>query len=280
MSGVPSPDPSWPSRPEGWRHDAPDPPEAFRVPWSVTDASLLVLWTILAQAVVAVGALLVNVDVSDSDLAAVVVSLVVQATTFVGVLVWLSGRDRLSWRLLGPLPPRLRDIGVGVGVGASGFVIVTILLVLAEQLWGGVEPPDQPLTQMVDQGGLVTALVVVVAVLAAPVVEELVFRGLLFQSIRQRAGLFPAMGISAIVFGLVHLPQILEVNEDTGIVEGMNVDALPSIVGLAILGFWFAGAFHRTGRLGVVIAAHATFNGIALALLSVNDSVGGIVGLA
>lgn len=266
-------DPPWPPRPEGWRHDAPEPPAAFRVPWSVSDALLLVLWTIVAQVVVGVAVLASRADVG-SDLVGVTVSLVVQGVTLAGVLVWLALRSRLSWRLLGPLPPRLRDLWVGSGVGVAGFVIVTLLLLLADQLWGEVEPPDQPLTRMIGEGGLVTLLVVVVAVLAAPVVEEVVFRGLLFQAIRERAGVFPAMGLSALIFGAVHLPQIVEVEAETGLVEGINVAALPSIAGLAILGFWFAGAFHRTGRLGVVVAAHATFNGIALALLSIEQPVG------
>lgn len=277
MIRIPQPDPAWPSRPAGWRHDAPDPPEAFPVPWTVSDALLLVLWTILAQMVVGGAVLLAGADPS-SELVGVLLSLTVQVVTLAGVLAWLQGRQRLSWRLLGPLRPRLRDVAVGAGVGLSGFVIVRGLVLLADQLWGRVDPPDQPLTDIVGRGGLVTVLAVTVAVVGAPVVEEVVFRGLLFQSIRERAGVFPAMGLSALVFGAVHLPQIIEVDQDTGLVEGVNVFALPSIAGLAVLGFWFAGAFHRTGRLGVVVAAHAAFNGIALVLLSLDQPAGVLVG--
>lgn len=258
------PDPAWPPRPPGWRHDAPDPPDAFPVPWSIGDATLMVAWTLIAQVLVGAALLVLplGIDPLAGGSAAASVTIAAQLVTLGGILAWFAARDRLSWRLLGPLRPRVRDLLTGVGVGVAGFVIVTLSLFLVEQLAGRVEPPDQPLRDMALEGGLTVVLVVTAAVVLAPAIEELVFRGMLFQAIRARAGAFPAMGISALVFGAVHLPQVIEQD------GSVNVVALPSIAALAILGFWFAAAFHRTGRLLVVIVGHATFNGTALLLLN------------
>lgn len=262
LGGAP-PDPPWPPRPEGWRHDAPDPPDAFPVPWSVSDAFLLVLWTVLAQMIVGGVALGLGTDLTRPGLTTALVFLAIQVVVALGGVAWLAGRGRLSWRILGPLRPRVRDLAVGVGVGVAGFLIVTVSVVLAEQLAGRVEAPEEPLRELAVEGGLPALLtVVLVAVILAPALEEVIFRGLLFQGLRQRLGLFPAMGISALVFGAVHLPKIVQPD------GSLNMLALPSIVALAILGFWFAGAFHRTGRLGVVVAAHGAFNGIALLILT------------
>jgi hypothetical protein len=47
-------DPPWPEFPPGMRHDAGDPDEAFRVPFTVLDSGLMIVWTLLAQVLVAV----------------------------------------------------------------------------------------------------------------------------------------------------------------------------------------------------------------------------------
>jgi len=244
---VPVDDPPWPARPDGWRHDVPDPPDAFPVPFGPGDALLAVAWSVLAQVLVFLPVAASSLDIEQGP-GLLIGLLAGQVLSLGGVLAWLARRGRLSWRLLGPVRPRLRDLGLGVAVGASGWLVVTLLLLLATLVVGEFEPPDQVLLERSTEGGIVTYLALAVAVLGAPVVEEVVFRGMLFQSLRYRIGLFPAMGISSIVWGLVHLLQPIYV------------------VALALFGVWLAATFHRTGRLTVVVVAHATFNVIALLL--------------
>lgn len=246
----PAPGPPWPEPPPGWRHDAPDPPEAFRVPWGVYDAVGLVLWTIVAQVLVAVPLQVVGYDTGDPlDVGLALVA--VQLVTLGGVLGWLSARGSLTWHLLGPVRPRLRQVAVGLGVGLAGFVVATIL---PEMVRRGLDvaPPDrQEILDTVATTGARAWVLIVVAVALAPLVEEVVYRGLLFQSLRHRLGLWPALGLSSLTFAFVHLELLSQ----------------PLALGaLLVLGVWLAAAFHRSGSLTVPVVAHAVFNGIAVAL--------------
>lgn len=242
-------DPAWPPRSEGWRHDAPDPPDAFPVPWNVFDGLGLVMWTIIAQVVLAAPLIAIGLDFT-GGVAALSVFIAAQLFTFVGAAVYLRARGALSWRLLGPLPPRWRDIPLGIGVGVSGYIIVVVLVVMATQIVGPVEPPQQAVLQESMSGGLVAVLGIISAGILAPILEEFVFRGVLFQSLRAKLGVMPGIGISSFLFAAVHI----------------EVSSLLFSAALLLLAVWLSAALHRTGRLLVAIVGHATFNLITLAL--------------
>lgn len=243
-------DPAWPPRPPEWRHDAPDPPEAFPVAWTVFDGVGLVLWTIVAQALVAIPLTLSGYELTDVVTAALAF-LLIELVILAGTYGWLRGRGCWSWRLLGPVRPAWRHVWVGVGVGVSGFLLANIIVLMFQASTGIVtEPPDQALLDSAEAGGAAAILSAIVAILFAPVIEELIFRGVLFQSLRRRLGLWPGIGISSLVFAVVHF----EVTQ-------------PLYASLLLLfGAWLAASFHRTGSLIVPIVGHATFNGIAVAL--------------
>lgn len=242
-------DPAWPPPPPGWRHDAPDPPEAFPVPFTVLDGLGLVMWTIVAQILVFTPLVAAGFEPDDGP-ATLVVFAVTQIFTLFGAAGYLAARGRLSWRSLGPVRPAWRHVGIGLGIGVAGLVIVYTLLVMVQQIAGPVEAPEQSVLESSTAGGLSTVLSIVVAVLLAPVIEEFVFRGVLFQSLRRKLGLWPGLVLSGLAFALVHF----EVTQP-----------LFSFA-LLILGIWLAAAFHRTGSIIVPILGHATFNGVTIAL--------------
>lgn len=251
MSGAPPPegvDQAWPSEP-GYRHDAAGPHDAFPVPFSVVESFGAVVWTLAAMVLVRSVAVAIGIEFGP-DPVSVLVVISAQLFTLAGLVAYLRARGRLSWRLLGPVRPRRRHVAVGVGIGTAGFVIVQLTVAVAAQLFGPVEAPQQSLLEAGRIGGVTAVLAAVAAVAIAPVVEEVVFRGLLFQSLRRRTGLAAALVISGIVFAVVHL----------------ELDQAVFGVALLLLAVWFAGAFHRTGTLVVAVVGHATFNAINLAL--------------
>lgn len=243
-------DPPWPPEPPGWRHDAPNPPAAFPVPFTVLDGLGLVLWSIFAQLFVAVPLELAGISLADGGVAFLLAAIVMQLFTFAGVLAWLRIRGSLSWRLLGPVRPSWGRVPIGIGVGVVGFLGVTTLILLVEAAAGGVEPPEQLAMESALGSGVAFVLGVVMAVGLAPIVEEVVFRGVLFQALRRRFGLYPALFVSGAVFAILH----------TELTEPLY------LVALWLLGIWLAAAFHRTGTLLVPIIGHATFNGVAIGL--------------
>jgi len=83
--------------------------------------------------------------------------------------------------------------------------------------------------------------VIVLALVVAPVCEELVFRVGIFGFLRTRTPRWVAFGVSAGLFALLHANWM---------------SALP----LFILGLVFAISYERTGRMAVPMLAHALFN--------------------
>lgn len=249
-------DPPWPDRGPGWRHDAGDPDEAFAVPFTIFDALGMVVWTVIAQvlvytAVAGVGLVEVGMDLVERPLLGTGIQVAAQAVTLLGIVGYLGLRGVLSWRILGPLRPRWRHVAMGVGLGLSGLVIVLTTSEIVNQAFGPYEAPQQFSLQVSTTSLAVLVLTGISAILLAPLVEELVFRSLLFQSVRRKLGLSAAMVIQALVFAYIHLEV---------------VGNPPAVVGLIALALWLAGSFHRTGSLVVPVVAHATYNTTVLVL--------------
>jgi hypothetical protein len=105
--------------------------------------------------------------------------------------------------------------------------------------------------------GASAAVFVAFAVVAAPLFEELVFRGLLQRALTGRFGPVPAILVQGAVFGLYHFDL-------TG-----GADNLPTIVYITTWGTVLGFAAQRYRRLGPGMVAHALTNVlVAAALLS------------
>ena len=76
----------------------------------------------------------------------------------------------------------------------------------------------------------------------APLIEELAFRGVLYATLRKALGVWPAMGVSAVFFALVH---------------GYGVVGFASVFWSGIL---WALAYERTRSLLPAILGHAINN--------------------
>jgi len=94
--------------------------------------------------------------------------------------------------------------------------------------------------------------VYVVAVVAAPVFEEIVFRGLLFPWLVRRVGFWPGVTMVSALFAGMHLH-------------------VPSLLPLFILSILFCVAYARTRSLWVPIGMHACFNGVTIILLTLSS---------
>ena len=80
------------------------------------------------------------------------------------------------------------------------------------------------------------------ALVVAPVLEEFLFRGILFRAMKGSFGVGPAVVISSILFGLVHQNVL-------------------SFVPLTFLGIILSLSYERTGDLRTCVFIHAFFNG-------------------
>jgi hypothetical protein len=114
----------------------------------------------------------------------------------------------------------------------------------------GLPTEPQELVDLImrSKSPVVLGFVIVLAVVVAPVCEELVFRVGIFGYLRTRTPRWAAFGASAGLFALMHWNWM---------------SALP----LFILGLVFAISYERTGRMAVPMLAHALFNLNSLVLV-------------
>ncbi|HKJ55525.1 MAG TPA: type II CAAX endopeptidase family protein [Nitriliruptoraceae bacterium] len=252
-------DPPWP--PLAHPHTAGDPDKAFDSRVTMLDALAMLVWGIMGQVVVVAIAAGIGVDL-ESTRATALLTIAMQAVVLAGILIFLRWRRVSLWRVLGPVRPRWTHIPIGIGLGLVGVLLVLVASALITSLFPDVQPPSQALLEILGTDVVTTVAVVVAAAVMAPLVEEIQYRSLLFQSTRSRVGLPGAMVLSSLVFVGAHVE-----------VWG----SLPALGGLLVLALWLAAIFHQTGTLVVPIVAHASFNaamlGLSLALPSELTSV-------
>jgi membrane protease YdiL (CAAX protease family) len=155
---------------------------------------------------------------------------------------YLKGRRSLA-RDFG-LRMRASDIPLGLVAGFVGQVGLLLLLGIVYHLIGidldKVGQTAEDLTAGATDAVGVVLLVLIVGI-AAPVFEELFYRGLWLRAIERRAGPVPAVIGSSVLFGLVHFEPY----------------DLPALIGFGVIA---AVLTVRTGRLGPAIWAHVAFN--------------------
>lgn len=244
-----------------WASPAQRPGRDLLVPFSLLDGIVLVVWSLLGQVVVVsivlLGLSLAGVDavgLSGASLGAV--TIVTQSLVLAGACAWLAGRGAWSWRLFGARRPSSLHVLAGLGAGLLAFLLSGAIILLGGALLGPLEQPGQALLDTEMLTGTALVLTVVAACVLAPLLEELTFRGVLFQVLGRRVGVTGGVVGSAIVFSVVHLEVLLP----------PQVESVVYGSALAAVGAVFALVFHRTRSLVAAMVAHATFNGVQLLL--------------
>jgi membrane protease YdiL (CAAX protease family) len=143
------------------------------------------------------------------------------------------------------------DVWTGLGAGVVGQLLLSALLTNLYVLLGvdrdKVGETAKRLTSDTHNAVDVILLVLVVVV-AAPIFEELFYRGLWLRSIERRLGSTWAIVLSALVFALVHFEPY----------------DFPALFGFGLILGWLAV---RSGRLGPGIWAHVAFNAFTVVVL-------------
>jgi membrane protease YdiL (CAAX protease family) len=153
-------------------------------------------------------------------------------------------------------PPTSPTNGASILVsGTTTFLISLPLLLIAAKLWewvlkaAGLPTERQSLIAMfanADSPWLI-ALMIILAVLVAPLTEELIFRAGLFRYLRSYAPRWVALGASSMLFASLH-------------VNWVTLEGLSSFIPLMLLAVMFSLSYERTGKIGTPVVAHALFN--------------------
>jgi len=173
---------------------------------------------------------------------ALVVALVVLAAV-------ICSRSTLR-RLFNSLESRFPEaLGKGILYGIAAippvFLITVIMSVAIGEL--GFVPESQPVIEwLISPETKVTTRIVIVicAVVVAPLIEEIIFRGILFPAVlRNHTFLFSALLVGCI-FSLIHFHA-------------------PSFLSILVLNIFFCAGYASTGSLVTPIVMHMIFNGTA-----------------
>ena len=182
---------------------------------------------------------------------------------FVGA-PWLASRTQGTRHFVRDLGLRFRPIDlVGIAIGLGGQVVVALMYAPFQRHIHDFNAPSQRLTGGAHGGGFV--VIALATVLVAPFMEELFFRGLLLKALvrlcsplreagrARAAGVVVAVIIDGLLFGLAHGEWV-------------------QLAGLATFGAVLAAVSYRTGRLGMNMVAHASFNFWAILAIALSSS--------
>lgn len=189
----------------------------------------------------------------------IVVYVVVLAAVAYGPSLWWWRYASHRWgsgRLLADVgaQPRWSDLGWGplVWLCAVGTQVLIAAIVILT---------DVPLSNNTDGIDELSAdpayviAIVIAAVIAAPLVEEIVFRGLVLRSLLSVMPAWIAIACQGLLFGVAHVDPVRGVGN-------IGLALVLSGVGVAL-----GGAAYLLRRIGPAIVAHALFNGVVMVLV-------------
>lgn len=242
--------------PEEWVvADDPDLPAGEgEVRWGLGDALGGTLLTILVPSLVvwAVVAAAGRQELGEVSLGETALLQIPLWAGLLGAPLWSSYRKgRRSLGVDFGLRMRWTDVPLGLAVGLAAQLVLVALVAVLYQLLGvdldKVGSAAQELTSGATDVVGVVLLVSIVAV-AAPVLEELFYRGLWLRSLERRLGRGWAVLASSVLFGAIHAQPY----------------DLPALIGFGAVAALLTVS---TGRLGPAIWAHVAFNLTAVVFL-------------
>lgn len=138
-----------------------------------------------------------------------------------------------------------------------GFVITLIFFAIAIILSTVLGKVENEFDLLIKSSRYAVYLVAFFAVFTAPLVEEVIYRGLLYSAFQRRFGVGIAVLFVTLLFTAVHVPQY-------------SLGATPdyaTVIALLLLSLTLTGLRAKTGSLLPCVVLHTIFNGINSCLL-------------
>lgn len=244
---------------DGWQwapstYAAAPPPERGRHPTLPLSAAIGAL-VVLALSLVVQHAVARLLD--DTDLPILVTATIGIVLAYGPSLWWAwhvlrragGGVDRLGWTF------RWVDTGWGPLTWIGSVVAEVTVVLVATRVFdvpfeSNVGSTDDDLT-----AAYVTAMILTACV-AAPLIEELIFRGVVLRGLVGRIGVVAAVPVQGVLFGLAHVDPVDRGWGNAGLV-----------IGLSTVGCGLGLVTVLTRRIGAAIIAHALLNGFVLTMV-------------
>jgi membrane protease YdiL (CAAX protease family) len=151
-------------------------------------------------------------------------------------------------RSLGWIPRQPFSTASLVAVGLLLFFAGVVLQIVL----GMPANAESPFERMMYGDRLSPFVLAAFGVTAAPIIEELLFRGLLQPVLVSAAGVFPGILITSVLFACMHLPQ--------------NAGVWQSGVVIGVAGFGFGVVRHISGSTRASAVSHIAYNALPFAV--------------
>lgn len=168
----------------------------------------------------------------------------------------LASRQFGSSGMLKSIGVRIRWIDLPLAI--PGLIAMFVTIVATNLLFAAFQAPIGSNLEGYGDGGMPQSeyvFLIFISVIAAPIVEELLFRGALFRGLLDKMGLWPALILQGLIFGSMHYTP------------GQGWGNVNLIMSLGALGVLLGLMAKLTGRLGLPMVAHALFNFTSITLM-------------
>lgn len=227
-------------------------------PWNLSNAAFVVIPLLMIQMVFIFlyfkFGKKFDLESDDTERAMIILqSLLFHWTCFALIACSLYLR-RLPWSTAFSLRggSALREISCGILIliGVMPLIIGYNFIAQIVMDWLNYAPEVQDVTRIISDSSSITTRIyfALLAVIVAPVVEEMLFRGILLPAITRVTGVRPAVFIVSVLFAMVH-------------------GHLPSAVPLFMLSVALCLAYIYRGSLITSVAMHSFFNSLTIAVI-------------
>lgn len=182
-----------------------------------------------------------------------------QILGFGGVALGYLRRRGYEWddirAYLGVRVPSLRELAVVIA-GYVGIVVSLIVISIIATLFLPEPAQNEGAQTAIENPSIIPAMIVMMFLVVGPF-EELLFRGVVQNRLRENFDVFPAIAIASAIFASVHV--IALAGSLTGMLVTVTILFFPAMI--------FGYVYEYTGNLVVPALLHGTHNSILLSLI-------------
>jgi len=226
------------------------PLKSDQVPWHISDAFFVLAMFVFLSLGTSFVVVLLGLKLNWNSLILFIFGQTLIATAInLALIYYLIKKRGGKISDLGLTTHRLAlNFNLGMALGLAMLIINLVSVIVLERIMGQ-ELPTQVVTQIVERNDdpFRLAIMFLLAAVIAPVNEETLIRGFLYQALKKRWGVVMGVGLSAAVFTILHIHPYL----------------FPTIF---ILGVLLALLFEWRRSLVANIVAHGTMNGFVFIL--------------
>jgi len=224
--------------------------ETYTVPWSISDTwiGLFLLFVLYAGMVVVLLTGVGRQYLQDAGIVILEISILLPIAI---IFAW----RRINWKQLGFGKFNVKVLGIGCGLMLVGYLFLLLHNLIL--YWLNIDTQSEEIFNAFSQ--LDTPIWLLIAgAIVAPLVEEMFFRGFLFQGFRQKYGVLSAILLSSFFFALAHLDPV-------------------AFIPTFIFGSALAYIYHLSKSLWPGIIFHACINSFSLCAVYVITKYPGLI---